>query len=80
MLHFIRKINCGALKLTSDELVVREVRPVRMATIKKTNTGEKKAMITETKFRGNITRKANAIIGISETSISTVSRVWFASV
>ena len=31
-----------------------EVEPIRMATIKLTNTGEKKALISEAEFRGNI--------------------------
>ena len=46
-----------ALKLTSDEVVVIEVGPVRMATIKRTNNGEKNVMISETEFRGNINYK-----------------------
>ena len=36
-----------------------------MATIKRTNTGEKKALISEAKFRRNISKEENVVFGIS---------------
>ena len=71
-----KEIKYGALKLTSDEVVVVEIKPARMATIRKTNTWEKKVMISEAEFRGNVTEKENVVVRISGAILGLNKFYW----
>ena len=68
-------INCGALKLTSSKVVTVEVEPIRMRTIKRTNTGEMKVRIQETEFRGNITN-SNLFVTSPSTTLGLSTFYW----
>ena len=62
--------------MTSDEVVIVEVEPIRMATIERTNIGEMKVRLSEAEIRGNITSNKNVIVDMPNTIFGLSKFYW----